>query len=145
MNNFSCKLQQSDLKKSLFLAKAELFPPLPPIAALPSPLETSVFEESTLPPPPPAQTPHSHPLTPGQRSVSSREVCRHEQNYICITQMHMLTIPSFKACSHIFHNQCLLKQTSHLAPHWRITTFRWQLVLCCTMVVKNHLLNTLQM
>ncbi|XP_059185561.1 filamin-binding LIM protein 1 [Centropristis striata] len=56
---------------------AELFPPPPsppPAAALPSPLETSVSEEPALPPPPPAETPLSHPLTPGQQPVYNREV-----------------------------------------------------------------------
>ncbi|XP_042352133.1 filamin-binding LIM protein 1-like [Plectropomus leopardus] len=57
---------------------AELFPPPPPpppaAAALPSPLGTSFSEESAPPPPPPAQTPLSHPLTPGQQPVYNREV-----------------------------------------------------------------------
>ncbi|XP_029287154.1 filamin-binding LIM protein 1 [Cottoperca gobio] len=53
---------------------AELFPAPPPAAALPSSLATSFSEESALPPPPPAQTPPSHPLTPGKQPVYNREV-----------------------------------------------------------------------
>ncbi|XP_070758894.1 filamin-binding LIM protein 1 [Enoplosus armatus] len=61
------KLQEDDR------SAAELFPPPPP-AALPSSLGTLLSEESVLPPPPPAQTPLSHPLTPGQKPVYNREV-----------------------------------------------------------------------
>ncbi|XP_045931763.1 filamin-binding LIM protein 1 [Micropterus dolomieu] len=53
---------------------AELFPPPPPPPALSSSLETSLSEESAPPPPPPAQTPLSHPLTPGQQTVYNKEV-----------------------------------------------------------------------
>ncbi|GAA6215861.1 filamin-binding LIM protein 1 [Lates japonicus] len=64
------KLQEDD---------RELFPPPPPpppavAAALPSSLRAALPEESPLPPPPPAQTPLSHPLTPGQQPVYNREV-----------------------------------------------------------------------
>lgn len=53
----------------------ELFPaPPPPVATLTSSLGTSLSEESALPSPPPAQTPLSHPLTPGQQPVYNREV-----------------------------------------------------------------------
>ncbi|XP_026162293.1 filamin-binding LIM protein 1 isoform X2 [Mastacembelus armatus] len=52
----------------------ELFPPLPPAAALPSSLGTLLSEESALPPPPPVQTSPSRPLTPGQQPVYGREV-----------------------------------------------------------------------
>lgn len=56
---------------------AELFPPPPPPsppAALSSSLGTLLSEEPALPPPPPAQTPLSHPVTPGQQPVYNREV-----------------------------------------------------------------------
>lgn len=55
----------------------ELFPlppPPPPAVALLSSPGTSLSEESALPPPPPAQTPLSHPLTPGQQPVYNTEV-----------------------------------------------------------------------
>lgn len=63
------KLQETDT------GAAELFPPPPPPSvALSSSLGTSLSEESAFPPPPPAQTPLSHPLTPGQQPVYNREV-----------------------------------------------------------------------
>lgn len=70
-----CKLQKVTF---FFLPKTELFPPLRPAAAPISPLGTSFPEEPALPPSPPspAQTPQSHPLTPGQWPVYNREVCR---------------------------------------------------------------------
>ncbi|XP_073325413.1 filamin-binding LIM protein 1 isoform X1 [Pagrus major] len=49
-------------------------PPPPAAAALPSSLGPSLSEEPPLPPPPPAQTPLSHPPTPGQQPVYNREV-----------------------------------------------------------------------
>ncbi|XP_053291397.1 filamin-binding LIM protein 1 [Pleuronectes platessa] len=48
-------------------------PPPPPAAARPSPQRAALPEDSALPPPP-AQTPLSHPLTPGQQPLYNKEV-----------------------------------------------------------------------
>ncbi|XP_044203893.1 filamin-binding LIM protein 1 [Thunnus albacares] len=49
-------------------------PPPPPPVVLPSSLGPLLSEDSAPPPPPSAQTPLSHPPTPGQQPVYNREV-----------------------------------------------------------------------
>nr|XP_019957090.1 PREDICTED: filamin-binding LIM protein 1 [Paralichthys olivaceus] len=106
--------------------------PPPPAGALPSPQRAALPEESALPPPP-AQTPLSHPLTPGQQPLYNREVetrtpssglnrgeqsqdtCE-ESKEVCgfCRKPVALSEPAIEALNRTYHDACFQCRSCHI-------------------------------